>query len=147
MSILEGMKKAAVEAAKARDQVKLDAVRMATSAVHYREIEKRGPLDDAEVRAVLSSLCKQRREAIEQFEKGGRNDLVAKERRELQILLSFLPQQMSPEQVLEKARAAIQSIGAKGLQDMGKVMKLLTKELAGQADGATISAAVRELLK
>ncbi len=147
MSILEGLKKAAVEAAKAKDQVRLDAIRMATSAVHYREIEKRAPLSEAEISAVLQSLCKQRRESIEQFEKGGRSDLVAKETREIETLLAFLPRQLTREQVAEKARAVIQSLGATSPRDMGKVMKALTAELAGQADGGTISAVVREILK
>jgi len=147
MSILEGLKKAAVEAAKARDQVKLDAIRMATSAIHYREIEKRSPLSETEEKSVLQSMCKQRREAIEQFEKGGRADLVAKETREIETLLAFLPRQLTREQVAEKARAVIQSLGVSSPRDMGKVMKALTPELAGQADGATISAVVRELLK
>lgn len=147
MTILEGLKKASVEAAKAKDQVKLDTIRMASSAIHYREIEKRKPLDDAEILSVFSSLAKQRRESIEQFEKGGRLDLVAKEKRELEILLAFLPPQLAREQVMEKARQVIGELGAKSAQDMGKVMKALMKELAGQADGAVVGSVVKELLK
>ncbi len=147
MSILEGLKKAAVEAAKARDQVKLDTLRMATSAIHYKKIEKRAPLDEVEMQGVLVSLCKQRRESIELFEKGGRAELAAKEKRELGILLSFLPTQLGPAEIRKKAEEVIQSLGAKSPQEMGKVMKALMKELAGQADGSVVSSVVRDLLK
>ena len=147
MNISDGLKKAAVEAAKARDQVKLDTVRMASSAIHYREIEKRSPLEEAEGMSVISTLCKQRKEAMEQFEKGGRADLVAKEKRELEILLSFLPPQLSRDEIAAKARQVIEAVGAKSRQDMGKVIKVLMKELAGKADGAMVSSVIGELLK
>lgn len=146
-TIQEALKKVAIEAAKAKDQVKLDAVRMASSAIHYREIDKRAPLDEGETAQVLSSLCRERREAMEQFEKGGRADLVAKERRELEILLSFLPPQLSRDQVAEKARRIIQSLGATSRKDMGKVMKALMEELKGKADGSMMSTVIQELLK
>ncbi len=147
MEIKEALKLAAVEAAKAKDQVRLDTVRMVNSAIRYKEIEKRGPLGDAEVKGVLSTLVKQRRESIEQFKKGGRQDLVDKESREAEILLSFLPQQLGRDQIVMKAKEVIASVGAQSKQDMGKVMKLLVKDLAGQADGATVSQVVSELLK
>ncbi len=147
MNISDGLKKAAVEAAKARDQVKLDTVRMASSAIHYREIEKRSPLEEAEGMSVSFPLCKQRKEAMEQFEKGGRADLVAKEKRELEILLSFLPPQLSRDEIAAKARQVIEAVGAKSRQDMGKVIKVLMKELAGKADGAMVSSVIGELLK
>lgn len=146
MTSLERLKSEAVAAAKAKDDLRLQTLRLASSALHYREIEKRGPLTEVEVSSVLLSLCKQRRESIEQFEKGGRMDLVSKERRELEILQEFLPKQLTREEVVTKAKGAIASLGASSAKDRGKVMKVLMGELKGQAEGSIISSIVGELL-
>ncbi|MBI2981548.1 MAG: GatB/YqeY domain-containing protein [Deltaproteobacteria bacterium] len=147
MSIQEELKKDAVEAAKARDQVRLDAIRMTSSAIKYKEIEKRGVLTEEEARRVIATLCKQRRESIEQFEKGGRKDLAEKERRELGILQAFLPPQLSGDEIRLKAKKVAESLGATSPKEMGKVMKELMKELGGQADGGVVGKIVQDLLK
>ncbi|MBI2068426.1 MAG: GatB/YqeY domain-containing protein [Deltaproteobacteria bacterium] len=145
----ESLKKAQIEAAKARDQVRLDTIRMVISALKYRCIEKgkEKELELADVYSVLNSLCKQRREAIEKYEQGGRNDLVAKEKRELEILQSFLPPQLTKEEVMSKVREVIASTGAQSAKEMGKVMKVVMADLAGKADGSLVSSVVKELLK
>lgn len=140
------MKKSLVEAAKAKDQVRLDTVRAVQSAIRYREIEKKGELAEPEILAVISSLCKQHRESIDQFQKGGRPDLVAKETRELEILQAYLPAQLSRDQVEQVVRKVIEGTGAKGAGDMGRVMKAAMTELAGKADGRLVNEVVRSLL-
>ena len=147
MSIQDEIKKQTVEAARAKDQVKLDALRMTNSAIHYKEIEKKGKLEEREVSQILMTLCKQRRESIEQFQKGGRTDLAAKETRELEILQGFLPKQISREEVEKIVKRVIGETKAAGPADMGKVIKAVMKEVAGQADGSLISGVVKDLLK
>ena len=147
MALKEDLKKSLVTAAKAKDQVGLDTVRSVQSALHYKEIEKRGELTEAESFQVIGTLCKQRREAIEQFRKGGREDLVAKETRELEILQKFLPQQFSAAEVEEVVRRVIGELGAKGPADMGKVMKLVMPQVQGRADGGAVNRIVKESLQ
>lgn len=147
MSLKDELKKSLVEAAKAKDQVRLDAIRSVQSAIQYKEIEKRGELTETDVIAVIGTLCKQRRESIDQFQKGGRADLVAKETRELEILQKFLPAQLSREGVEKIVQRVIGEVGAKGADDFGKVMKAAVKELAGKADNRLVNEVVRSLLK
>jgi hypothetical protein len=147
MSILEEIKRGVKEAAKARDQVHLDTLRMAQSTIHYREIDKKGPLSEEEIQRVLMTLCKQRKESIDQFKKGGRSDLVDKETKELKLLESLLPQQMSRAEIEVKVREVLQALGATSAKDIGRVMKVLMKELAGRLDGSLLSEVVKGLLK
>jgi len=147
MSMKDDLKKTLVEAAKARDQVLLDTLRSVQSAIKYKEIEKRGELTEVETFAVISTLCKQRRESVEQFQKGGRAELAAKESRELEILQQLLPAQASKEDVEKVVQKAIAATGAQGAKDMGKVIKVALSELAGKADGKAVSDLVRSLLK
>ncbi len=147
MSLKDELKKTLVESAKARDQVMLDTVRSIQSAIKYKEIDKKGELTEAEQLAVIQTLCKQRREAIEQFQKGGRQDLSEKETRELSILQKFLPQQLSREELEVLVKKAIAESGAKGPADMGKVMKLVMKAVVGRSDGNQVSDVVKSLLK
>lgn len=146
MSLKDDLKKSLVEATKSRDQVRLDSIRSVQSAIHYKEIEKKGDLSDPEVLSVIASLCKQRRESIDQFQKGGRADLVAKETRELEILQKFLPAPLSRAEVEGAIRKIIADLGAKGTEDLGRVMKVATKELAGKADGRLMSEVTRQCL-
>ena len=145
-NIREGLKQAMTEAAKGRDQVRLDTVRMVVSAIRYKEIEKKGPLENDELLRLISSLCKQRRESIEQFSQGGRQDLVDKETREIQILESFLPKQLSPTEVETLVKRVIGELGAAGPKDMGRVMKVVVSQVAGQADGKVVSDIVKRAL-
>lgn len=145
-NIREGLKQAMTDAAKGRDQVRLDTVRMVVSAIRYKEIEKKGLLENDELLRLISSLCKQRRESIEQFLKGGRQDLVDKETREIQILESFLPKQLSPTEVETLVKRVIGELGAAGPKDMGRVMKVVASQVAGQADGKVVSEIVKKML-
>jgi uncharacterized protein YqeY len=148
MSLKDDLKKTLVEAAKAKDQVWLDAIRSALSAIQYKEKEKVNVgLTEAEMLSVIGTLCKQRRESIEQFQKGGRADLVAKETRELEILQKFLPAQASRGEIEKVIQKVIVEVGAKGPQDLGLVMKGAMKELTGKADGKLVNEVVRSLLK
>lgn len=150
MSLREELKKSLVESAKAKDQVRLDTIRGVQSAIRYKEIDKKGELADNEILSVIQTLCKQRRESIEQYKSGGRTDLADKEARELGILEKFLekflPAQLSREHVEKIAKEVIGETGAKGAADMGRVMKEAMKRMAGQADGKLVSEVVKSLL-
>ncbi|AAR36483.1 GatB/YqeY domain-containing protein [Geobacter sulfurreducens] len=133
-------------AMKARDEVRLSAIRLVRSSVKNREIEARRELSEQEVTEVVSSLVKQRRESIRMFGEAGRTDLVEKEERELQVLLGFLPQQLTREEIGGLVASAIAETGAQGVKDMGRVMKALMPHVAGRADGSLVSAIVKEQL-
>ncbi|QQR81620.1 MAG: GatB/YqeY domain-containing protein [Deltaproteobacteria bacterium] len=146
MAIRDDLKKTLVEAAKARDQVLLDTIRAVQSAIRYKEIDKKGELTDTEVFSVIQTLSKQRRESVDQYTKGGRTDLATQETRELEILQKMLPAQASVEEVEAAVKKAIVDVGAKGPQDMGKVMKPVLAALAGKVDGKIVSELVKKLL-
>lgn len=135
-----------IEAAKAREKVRLSAVRLIMAAVHNREIDVRRELDETEFLQVLSSMVKQRRDSIEQFQKGNRPDLVEKEQRELQVIQSYMPAQMTEEEILTEIDRAIGDVQAGGPKDMGKVMKVLMPRLAGRVDGRLASEKVKARL-
>lgn len=135
-----------VSAAKAKDKIRLSAIRMLKTALHNKEIELIRPLSEPEVLQVLSALVKQRKDSIEQFARGNRGDLVEKETAELKVIQEFMPAQMSDEEVeaaIEKAIAEVQAVSVK---DMGKVMKVLMPQLTGKADGKTVGEKVKALL-
>ena len=135
-------------AMKARDQLRMDVIRMVKAAVMNKELELKKDLDDAEMSRVMTTMIKQRRESVEQFEKGNRAELAAKERQEIVILESYLPQAMSPEQLATIVDAAIQETGAHSLKEMGAVMKAVMVRVAGQTvDGKQISELVRSKLQ
>jgi uncharacterized protein len=134
-------------AMKAKDAPKLSALRMLKAAVMNKGVEKGRDLDDAEVTQVVASLVKQRRDSIEQFEKAGRTDLVAKETGEIVVLEAYLPPAASPEEIDAAVAAAIAESGAASQKDIGKVMKAVMPKLAGKhADGRAINEAVRRKL-
>lgn len=135
-------------AMKARDQLRMDVIRMVKAAVMNKELELKKDLDDAEMSRVMTTMIKQRRESVEQFEKGNRTELAAKERQEITILESYLPQAISPEQLALIVDAAIQETGAHSLKEMGAVMKAVMVRVAGQTvDGKQISELVRAKLQ
>ena len=134
------------DAMRARETVRRDTLRLLQAAVKNAEIEARSDLSDTDVQALIQRQIKQRHDSIEQFEKGGRDDLAAQERSEIAVLEGYLPEQLSREQVEELARAAIERAGASGPADKGKVMGPLMGELRGKADGALVNAVVTELL-
>lgn len=135
-------------AMKARDQLRMDVIRMVKAAVMNKELELKKDLDDAEMSRVMTTMIKQRRESVELFEKGNRAELAAKERHEITILESYLPQAISPEQLATIVDAAIQETGAHSLKEMGAVMKAVMVRVAGQTvDGKQISDIVRAKLQ
>ena len=135
-----------VAAAKARDKIKLSAIRMLKTALHNKEIDSPGPLNETEIMQVLSSLVKQRKDSIEQFAKGGRQDLVDKEETEVKVLQSFMPAQMTDEEVEALIKKAIADVGAASVKDMGKVMKVIMPQITGKADGKAAGEKVKALL-
>ncbi|GLI38431.1 GatB/YqeY domain-containing protein [Geobacter hydrogenophilus] len=134
------------QAMKARDDIRLSVIRLIRSSVKNREIELRHELADGEITEVLSTLVKQRRESIRMFGEAGRADLVEKEEKELAVLLTFLPQQLSREEVEALVVQAIADSGAQGPKDMGKVMKAIMPHVTGRADGSLVSVVVKEKL-
>ena len=135
-----------VEAAKAKDKIRLSALRMMKTGLHNREIDLKRVLTEAEFLQVLASMVKQRRDSIEQFEKGGRTDLVAQETAELKVILEFMPPELSEEDITAAIDKAIQETGAAGPKDMGKVMKALMPVISGKADGKAVSDQVKARL-
>jgi len=135
-----------VAAAKAKDKIRLSALRMLKTALHNKEIDLMRPLNETETMQVLSGLVKQRKDSIEQFAKGGRQDLVEKEEAELKVLQGFMPTQMSDEEVEGIIRKAIAEVGAVSVKDMGKVMKVLMPQITGRADGKAAGEKVKALL-
>jgi uncharacterized protein YqeY len=134
-------------AMKSRDATRLSALRMLKAAVMNKGVEKGRDLEDAEILQVVSSLVKQRRDSIEQFEKGGRRDLVEKETAEIAVLQAYLPPAASPEEIDAAVAEAIAETGASSPRDMGKVMKAVMPRLAGKnADGKAVNEAVRRKL-
>ncbi len=127
-------------------QLRLDTIRMLKSAIKYREIELMKPLDDAGIQGVIASEVKRRRDAIEQYKAGNRQDLADKEDAEIAILQAYLPQQLTADELRAKVEAAVQAVGAQGMKDMGKVMKALLPEVQGRAEGATVSELVKARL-
>jgi len=131
----------------ARDSDRTGALRLLKSAVGYLQIEKKvDVLPDADVLAVVQKEAKKRRDSIEEFDRGGRAELAAKERAELKVLEEFLPKQLSPEETEELVKAAITEVGATSKKDMGAVMKAAQAKAAGRADGKVMSALVGKLL-
>jgi uncharacterized protein YqeY len=146
MDIYARINEEMVVAAKAKDKIKLSAVRMLKTALHNKEIDVMRPLNESEIMQVLSSLVKQRKDSIEQFAKGKRQDLVEKEEAELKVLQAFMPEQMSEEEVEALIRKAIAEVGATSVKDMGKVMKVIMPQITGKADGKAAGEKVKALL-
>jgi len=134
-------------AMKAKDAARTSTLRMLKSAISYREIEKGGALDDEEVAKLLRSQVKQRRDSVEQYQKGGRQDLVEKETTEIAVIEDYLPQAASVEEIEQAVAAAITETGATSMKEMGAVMKATMVILAGKnPDGRTVSETVKKKL-
>ncbi len=134
------------DALKAGAKDKLSTLRMLNAALKNKQIDKRRPLTEEEVIETVRSLIKQRRDSIEQFEKGGRKDLVDKETAEVAVLEVYLPKQLSREELESMVRDAVAKTGAAGAKDMGKVMKALIPIVGGRADGKLVSELVKHVL-
>ncbi len=134
-------------AMKARDAARTSTLRMVKAAIVNREKDKGGELDDEEVTKLLRSQVKQRRDSVEQYQKGGRQDLVDKETAEIAVIESYLPQAASPEEIEQAVTAAIAETGATSMKEMGTVMKATMAQLAGKnPDGRLVSETVKKKL-
>lgn len=133
-------------AMRAREADRLSAIRMLLAAIKQREVDERVVLDDAQICSVVERLIKQRRDAIGQFESGGRQDLADREKFEVSVLSVYLPKQADAQEIASAVSQAIAESGALGPQDMGKVMAVLKTRLAGRADMGSISAQVKAAL-
>jgi len=141
---LDGDLKAAM---KSSDSLKTSVLRMIKAAIKNKQVEKREELSDEEIISVISTLTKQRRESIDLFSKGGREELAEKERQELAMLQLYLPGQLSPEDLDRIITEAINESSAEGVKDIGKVMRLIMPRVQGAADGKVVNQRVRELLE
>jgi uncharacterized protein YqeY len=146
MGFKEKVNQEMIQAAKAKAGLRLSALRMLKSGLHNREIDLKRELSDAEFLQLLASMVKQRRDSIEQFEKGGRPDLVEKEKAELKVIEEFLPSQLSEADLDAAIADAIREVSATGIRDMGKVMKALMPKVTGRADGKVVGDKVKARL-
>src|SRR5215218_6735503 len=134
-------------AMKAQDANRTSTLRMVKAAMMNRQIEKGSELDDDDMQKLLRSLVKQRRDSVEQYEKAGRQELVDKEKAEIEVIETYLPRAASPEEIEQAVVAAIAETGANSMKDMGKVMKATQAALAGKnADGRLVSEVVKAKL-
>ena len=147
MSIQEKIQSQMSDAMRNKDQLRLSVLRMMKSAVKLKEVEKMKPLEDNEVIGVLITLVKQRKDSVEQFRSGGREELAQKEEAEIKIIEEYLPAAASEDDNRRAIEEAVAETGASSMKDMGKVMKAARERLAGKtADGARVSQLVKEKL-
>ncbi|MFQ5661363.1 MAG: GatB/YqeY domain-containing protein [Gammaproteobacteria bacterium] len=129
-----------------RDKQRVAVLRMIMAAIKQKEVDTRTELDDSRTLAILDRLVKQHRDSIEQFDHAGRDDLVEKEKRELEVVLEYMPSPLSDDEVTQLIQAAISESGASGMKDMGKVMGILKPGLQGRADMGKVSGLVKRQL-
>lgn len=146
MSLIQDIEEGFKKALKTQDKMRLSALRMLRAALKNKEIERRGKLEDQEIISVIKGLIRQGKEAVDQFEKGGRPDLSEKEKAEIETYSGFLPVQASSLEIEESIDQIILELKASGVKDMGKVMKAAMARLAGRAEGQTIQAIVKQRL-
>jgi uncharacterized protein YqeY len=137
----------AKEALKSKDALTLNVLRMLKSEIRYKEIERGSELSDDDVISVLSTAIKKRKDSIQQFEKGGRDDLVSKEKEELTVVTKYMPEQVSEEELSQIISQAISEEGATSASDLGKVMKLVMPKVRGRADGKKVNQMVSSQLQ
>ncbi len=146
ISLYQRLDQAFKEAIKNQQPVTASTLRLLKSAIHYREVDARRQLTEAELQAIINTQSKQRREAMAEYTKAGRPELAKKEEEELGVLLSFLPPQLSQEEMHAAVASVIAELGASGPKDLGKVMKGAMARLTGRADGKVIQEIVRQRL-
>jgi len=146
MSLEERLLEEMKQAMKTNDKLRLSTIRMIRSALKNKEIELRKKLEDEEAAKVIQAMVRKGEESVEQFQLGGRTDLVEKEKKEIEILKSFLPQPLSQEEVSKIIEQSIQETQASSPKDIGKVMKSVMPKIAGKADGKLINQLVKEKL-
>jgi uncharacterized protein YqeY len=149
MTLSEQIQKDITAAMKARDEHRLSTLRLMKTALKNREIEKMAPLDDKESQQVLSTLIKQRKDSIEQFTKGGRQELADKEAKEIKLIETYLPKAAGEEEIVAGVKAVIAEMGSPTMKDMGSVMKNVMARFAGagmRVDGKLVSETVKKEL-
>ncbi|HLQ79260.1 MAG TPA: GatB/YqeY domain-containing protein [Terriglobia bacterium] len=147
MTLQEKIQSHMADAMRSKDALRLSVLRMMKTAVKNKEVEKMKSLEEPEVLAVLNALVKQRRDSVEQFRNGGREELAQKEESEIKVLQEYLPAAASDDDIRKAIEAAIQETGAVTIKDMGKVMKATLALLSGKtADGSRVSQLVKEKL-
>jgi uncharacterized protein YqeY len=146
MSIKDRIQQDMKDAMRAKEKERLATIRLILAAVKQREVDERVELDDEQVIVVLDKMVKQRRESITQFEKAGRDDLVAKEQAELEVIHDYLPAALSEDEIMQLVDAALEATGASSIKDMGKVMGQLKPKLQGRADMGAVSAMIKARL-
>jgi len=134
------------DAMRAHDKPRLNALRLITAAIKQREVDERVELGDTDVLAVLDKMVKQRRESLDQYESAGRDDLAAQERFELDLIATYLPEQLGAEELAGLIRDAVAATGASSMRDMGAVMAQLRDQVQGRADMKAVSSAVKDIL-
>jgi uncharacterized protein YqeY len=146
MSLEERLVEEMKQAMKSNDKLRLSTIRMIRSSLKNKEIELRKKLEDEDIVKVIQVMVRKGEESVEQFQAGGRMDLVEKETKEIEILKSFLPQPLSQEEILKIVDETIQETQASSLKDIGKVMKSVMPKIGGKADGKLINQLVKERL-
>ena len=149
MTLTEQIQKDITDAMRARDELRLSTLRMVKSALKNREIEKMAPLDEKESQQILSTLIKQRKESVEQFTKGGRQELADKETAEIAIIEAYMPKAAGEEQIVAGVKAVIAEMGSPTIKEMGAVMKNVMARFSGagiRVDGKQVSEAVKKEL-
>lgn len=147
MLLKEKIQEQLKEAMKSKDKARLRTLRMVIAALKNFEVEKMGEATDEEVIQIIQKEVKKRKEAIEEYKKAGREDLAQSEREELEILMEYLPKQLTEDEIRSLALEVIKEVGASSLKDLGKVMKVIMPKVKGRADGKVVNRIVREILQ
>ena len=147
MSLKDRIQQDMKDAMRAKEKSRLATIRLILAAIKQREVDERIELDDTQVIAVLDKMTKQRRESISQFEQAGRDDLVAQENAELEIIRPYLPEALGEDELNALIDAAMQATGASSIRDMGKVMGQLKPKIQGRADMGAVSALIKSRLQ
>ncbi|WP_019140001.1 GatB/YqeY domain-containing protein [Noviherbaspirillum massiliense] len=146
MSLKEQITEDMKAAMRAKDTARLGTIRLLTAAMKQKEVDERIELNDSQILAIIEKMIKQRKDSISQFEAGGRQDLADNEKAEVAVLSTYMPAALSDAEVQSEVEAAVAATGAKGPQDMGKVMAVLKSKLAGRADMTAVSGMVKAAL-
>jgi uncharacterized protein len=146
MSLKDRILQDVKDAMRSKDKTRLATLRLITAAIKQQEVDERIELDDAQVLTLLDRMCKQRRESISQFEKAGRDDLIAQEAGELELIKTYLPEQLGEDAIAALIDETMASTGATSIKDMGKVMGQLKPKLQGRADMSAVSAMIKTKL-
>ncbi|MFO7918414.1 MAG: GatB/YqeY domain-containing protein [Anaerolineae bacterium] len=146
MSLKERLMSDLKDAMREGDQLRKDAIRMIRAAIKNREIERQQEITDEEITELISQEVKRRKEAIEMFEKGGREDLVDREKAQLEILLSYMPEQLSREEIEKVVQDIVEDMNATSIRQLGPVMGKAMEELKGRAEGSVVNEVAREIL-